>query len=122
MNDGAEFFSGVKQKTAESCPDDMSVVEWKRAQEAAETQKYLDRGNSYVVREPIEDHSELAELFRRGDLVKASELEQKKQDDLEALRQFEKSVEDRQRDNRYEAPRATTKDTTPIWTRDRIEE
>ena len=122
MSDGAEFFAKAKQKTVETCPEGMSVTDWKRAQEAAETQRFLDRGNSDIVRDPIEDHSELADLFRRGNLVKASELEAKRKAQEEAHRQFEQSVEDRQRDNRYEAPRATTKDTTPIWKRERIEE
>lgn len=72
------------------------------------------QGNGYVVRDPSEDHSELADLFRSGDLVKASELEAKCKAEAEAKRQFELAAEDRQRDNRYANPRPTTKDMTSI--------
>jgi hypothetical protein len=120
MSDEAEFFSNVKQKQDESCPQGMSVVEWKRLKEAHETQRHLTRGES--VRVPVEHNEQLATLFSRGDLVKASELEAKLKSEAEVRRVFEQAVEDRRRDSRHEAPRPTTINTTPIWTRDRIEE
>ena len=90
--------------------------------ETEETQRYLDRGNSYVVRETIEDHTELADLFRRGDLVKASELEAKRKAEEDAQKAFEAAADDMKRDQRFQSPRPTTKDTTPVWKRERIEE
>ncbi len=88
----------------------------------AETQRYLDRGNSYVVRDLIEGHTELADLFRRGDLVKGKDLAAKLESEEATRLEFDRASEGRQRDNRYEAPRPTAKDATTIWKRGQIEE
>lgn len=122
MSEGAEFFGRVKQKKEDAIPEGMTVHKFKRLKEQIKTQRYLDRGNSYVVRDPIEDHGELANLFRRGDLLKASELEAKRKAEEEAQKTFEAAIEDRVRDSRYVAPRPTTKDTTVTWTRKKLEE
>ena len=120
--DGAEFFSGVKQAHEEGCPEGMSVIEWKRLKEKQESQRYLDRGNSYVVRDQIEEHTELAGLFRSGDLVKGKDLADKLESEEAARLEFQRAAEDRQRDSRYDSPRPTTKDTTPQWHRERTPE
>ena len=79
-----------------------------------ETQRYLNMGNSYVVMDQIEDHDDLAELFRRGDLVKSKDLAAKLEAEEAARLEFERAAEDRQRDSRHESSRPSTKDTTPI--------
>lgn len=118
--DGLEFFGSVKQAKDDVVPDGMTVWKYKRLKEAQETEGNLARNES--VRVPVSDNEELASLFRQGDLVMASDLETKHLAEEEAQRQFESATEDRQRDNRYETPRPTTKDTTPQWTRHKIEE
>lgn len=122
MSDGAQFFAKVKQKKEDAIPEGMTVHKLKRLKEQIETQTYLGRGNSIVVREPIEDRTELADLFRRGDLVKGKDLAAKLEAEEVARLEFERVLKDRQRDSRYESPRATTRDTTPIWKREQIEE
>lgn len=82
--------------------------------EHEETQRYLDRGNSYVVRDQIEDHNDLAGLFRRGALVKGKDLAAKLEAQEAVRLEFERATEDRQRDSRHEPSRPSTKDTTPI--------
>jgi hypothetical protein len=66
MSDGAEFFFIALQKGAATKPDDMSVADWKCAQELAQTQRYLDRSNLHTVRDLIEDHTELPTCLEKA--------------------------------------------------------
>lgn len=104
MSDGAQFFAKVKQKKKDVILEGMTVHKFKRLKEQIETQTYLDRGNSIVVIEPIEDHTELADLFRRGDLVNSQDLAAKLEAEEVARVEFERAMEDGQRDSCYESP------------------
>lgn len=113
-----KFYSKAKQD--DQCPDGMSVYEWKKLKEAKETERYLARNES--VRVPVPDNDELNLLFRRGELLRASELEAKKKAEQQSKEQFEQAVELESRNQRYQQPRQITKNTTPIWTREPVDD
>ena len=98
----------------------MTVWECRHLKVAKETERNLNRDE--LARVPVHENEELADLFRRGDLVKTSELEAKLKAEEEAQGAFEAAAEDMKRDQQFQSPRPTTKDTAPQWHRERTPE
>jgi hypothetical protein len=115
----AEYFGKIKARELPQKPDDVSMVEWKLVLEKAETERYLNRGSSYVVRDITEDES-LSMLFRRGELLKASELEAKKKAKQESKEVFELAVQTQERLQRHQIPKPTVDKV--VYTRERFED
>lgn len=84
-------------------PEGMSWLEWKRLKQQRDTDQYLMRNESVHV--SIPDNKELNMLFRRGELLRASELEAKKKAEQQVREQFESAVEEQSRLQRHQKPK-----------------
>jgi hypothetical protein len=90
----------------------------KNLTEKEEAQRYLDLGQSKVVR----SKEDLQNLMDRGEVFTAAQLADKQLAEKEAKRQFELAAEIESRNQRFQSPRPTTKYISPVWTRGPIDE